>query len=214
MVDQKEILEEISPAAKSHGPMKRLYHWVLHWAETPYGTPALFLLSFAESSFFPVPPDVLQIALSVSKPKRSFFYATVSGIGSVLGGILGWMIGFAFWAAVGWFFIRYVPGCSEENIQHVKALYDKWDFWALLGAAFTPIPYKVFTISAGMLDISLWVLVVASSLGRFARFYIVAVCIYFFGPSIKQLLEEYFGIATFLLFAAVVAGFVVIRYLI
>ena len=193
--------------------MKRLYHWVLHWAETPYGTPALFLLSFAESSFFPVPPDVLQIALSVSKPKRSFFYATVSGIGSVLGGILGWMIGFAFWAAIGWFFMRYIPGCSEENIQRVKALYDEWDFWALLGAAFTPIPYKVFTISAGMLGISLWVLIVASSIGRFARFYIVAVCIYFFGPSIKQLLEKYFGIATFLLFAAVVMGFVVIRYL-
>ena len=142
MVDQKQVLEEISPAAESHGPMKRLYHWVLHWAETPYGTPALFLLSFAESSFFPVPPDVLQIALSVSKPKRSFFYATVSGIGSVLGGIVGWVIGAVFWAAVGWFFIRYVPGCSEENLQYVEKLYKEWGFWALLGAAFTPHPLQ------------------------------------------------------------------------
>ncbi len=213
MNEETKPLETISPAAKPAGPMKRLYYWVLHWAETPYGTPALFLLSFAESSFFPVPPDVLQIALSVSKPKRSFFYATVSGIGSVLGGVAGWVIGFAFWAAVGWFFIRYVPGCSEENLVYVKELYDKWGFPALLGAAFTPIPYKVFTIAAGIFDISLVVLIVASSIGRFARFYLVAICIYFFGPSIKSLLEEYFGIATFLLFAMVVAGFAVIKLL-
>ena len=77
------------------GALKRLYRWVLHWAETPYGTPALFALAFAESSFFPIPPDVLQIALSVSKPRRSFFYATVSGLGSVTGALLGWFLGFA-----------------------------------------------------------------------------------------------------------------------
>ena len=195
------------------GPLGALYKWVLHWADTPYGTPALFFLSLAESSFFPIPPDVLQIALSVSKPLRSFYYATISGIGSVLGGVLGWYIGFALWASLGGFFEAYVPGCTDENFQYVSALYDRWGFWALLGAAFTPVPYKVFTISAGVFDISLLVLIVASSLGRFARFYAVAVCVFFFGESIKGVLDKYLGIVTFLLFALLIGGFVVIKYL-
>jgi len=201
------------PEAKRAGPMKRLYQWVLHWAETPYGAPALFLLSLAESSFFPIPPDVLQIALSISKPRRSFYYATVSGIGSVLGGIVGWLIGFAFWAAVGGVFEAYVPGCSPENFQRVRELYERWGFLALLGAAFTPIPYKVFTISAGVFHISLLVLILASSLGRFARFYAVATCIFFFGPAVKELLDKYLELISLLLFAMLVAGFVVIKYL-
>ena len=83
------------PEPKRRSILRRLYDWVLHWAETPYGTPALFAISFAESSVFPIPPDVLQIALSVSRPRRSFYYALVSAVASVLGGIFGWLIGYA-----------------------------------------------------------------------------------------------------------------------
>ncbi|MBN2474609.1 MAG: DedA family protein [Pirellulales bacterium] len=193
--------------------MRSLYRWVLHWAETPYGTPALFGLSFAESSFFPIPPDVLQIALSISKPRRSFYYALVSGLGSVTGALLGWFVGYALWAALGGFFVHYVPGCSQDNIDYVGKLYSENAFLAILGAAFTPIPFKVFTITAGIFHISLAVLLVASFLGRFARFFAVAVCIYFFGPSVKALLDKYFGLATFVFFVLLVAGFVLIRYL-
>ncbi len=199
--------------ARGPGVVKRLYLWVLHWAETPYGTPALFLLSFAESSFFPVPPDVLQIALSVSKPRRSFYYALISGLGSVAGAILGWFIGYALWSAVDQFFFDYVPGCSQANFDRVKGLYSDNALLAILGAAFTPIPFKVFTIAAGVFEISLPVLLVASSVGRFARFFAVAVCIFAFGPSIKGLLEKYFGWATLAFFVLLVGGFVVIRYL-
>ena len=102
-------------APRSENVLRRLYHWVLHWAETPYGTPALFAISFAESSFFPIPPDVLQIALSVSKPRRSFVYAAVSAIASVLGGIFGWFIGLVLWSAVGDYFMKYVPGMMRLN---------------------------------------------------------------------------------------------------
>ncbi len=200
-------------AAKPPGLLKRLYLWVLHWAETPYGTPALFLLSFAESSFFPIPPDVLQIALSVSKPKRSFYYAAVSGLGSVLGGLAGWIIGFAFWAVVGGFFFAHIPGVTEENFAKVRDLYQANAFLALLGAAFTPIPFKVFTISAGVFEISLWILLVASTIGRLGRFMLVAAFIYAFGPSVKTLLDKYFELATLAFFALLVLGFVVIRYL-
>lgn len=196
--------------------LRAVYLWVLHWAETPYGTPALFVLSFAESSFFPVPPDVLQIALSVSKPRRSFFYALVSGLGSVAGALLGWLIGYVFWAGLGEYFIAYVPGCSQENIDYVGRLYHENAFLAILGAAFTPIPFKVFTISAGIFSqyVSLQVLLIASFLGRFARFFAVAVCLYTFGPSVKALLDRYFGLATLVFFLLLVGGFVVIKYLI
>ncbi|OHB80888.1 MAG: hypothetical protein A2V98_15470 [Planctomycetes bacterium RBG_16_64_12] len=197
------------------GILKSLYLWVLSWADTPYGTPALFVLAFTESSFFPIPPDVLQIALSVSKPRRSFYYAVISGVGSVLGGVLGWFIGYAFWSALGGFFTSYVPGCSPENIEYVGAMYGDNAFLAILGAAFTPIPYKVFTVSAGIFhqDVSLGVLIAASTLGRFARFLAVAVCIFFFGPSVKSLLEKYFEMAALLLFVLLVGGFVLIKWL-
>lgn len=195
------------------GLMRRLYFWVLHWADTPYGTPALFLLSLAESSFFPVPPDVLQIALSVSKPKRSFYYAAVSGVGSVVGAVIGWLIGFAFWAAVGWFFFDYVPGVNQENFDKVQQLYQQNAMLALFGAAFTIIPFKVFTIAAGVFHVSLWELVVASSAGRFARFMLVAVFIYYFGPAVKALLDRYFGLITLVLFVLLIGGFVVIKLL-
>ncbi|HOM16120.1 MAG TPA: YqaA family protein [Thermoguttaceae bacterium] len=198
---------------KRPGPMKRLYRWVLHWAETPYGTPALFGLAFAESSFFPIPPDVLQIALSVSKPRRSFYYALVSGVGSVLGGIAGWVIGFAFWSAVSGFFYNYVPGCTPENFQRVQTLYEQNAFWAILGAAFTPIPYKVFTIAAGVFSIALPVLITASFLGRFGRFFLVASAIYFLGPGIQRLLDRYFEWVTLALFVLLVGGFLAIKYL-
>ncbi len=213
MADQPTSADSPSPES-SPGFMRRLYDWVLHWAETPYGTPALFLLSFAESSFFPVPPDVLQIALSVSKPKRSFYYALVSGLGSVLGGVFGWLIGYFFWAAFGGFFTSYVPGCTPENIAKVGSLYSNNAFLAILGAAFTPIPYKVFTIAAGVFHVPLLVLIAASTIGRFGRFFAVGTCIYLFGPSVKTLLDKYFGLITFLLFVLLVAGFVVIKYLI
>lgn len=195
------------------GLLKRLYYWVLHWAETPYGTPALFGLAFAESSFFPIPPDVLQIALSISKPRRSFYYALVSGVGSVLGGVLGWTIGFALWSAVEGFFLTYVPGCTQENFDRVQMLYQQNAFLAIVAAAFTPIPYKVFTIAAGIFTISLPVLVAASLVGRMGRFFLVGGAIYFFGPGIKAILEKYFEWVTLLLFVLLVGGFLAIKYL-
>jgi membrane protein YqaA with SNARE-associated domain len=194
-------------------PLRWLYDWVLHWAETPYGTPALFAISFAESSFFPIPPDVLQIALSVSRPRRSFYYAAVSAVASVLGGILGWLIGYAFWSAVGPFFMDYVPGFSTENFEHVQRLYRENAFVAIFAAAFTPIPYKVFTIAAGVFHVGLPVLVAASVLGRSLRFFLVGGCIFLFGPRVKALLERYFELATIVMGGLLIGGFLVVKYL-
>ncbi|MGQ9504616.1 MAG: YqaA family protein [Thermogutta sp.] len=214
-VSPKRLEADAAEPKKRGHLLRRLYDWVLHWADTPYGTPALFVLAFAESSFFPVPPDVLQIALSVSKPRRSFYYAAVSGVGSVLGGILGYLIGLVFWSVVGGFFIRYVPGLTPENIDYVGKLYEQNAFWAIVGAGFTPIPYKVFTIAAGIFHeyISLGVLVAGSVVGRFGRFFLVAACLYFFGPGVKSLIEKYFDWAALALAALAILGFVAIKWL-
>jgi membrane protein YqaA with SNARE-associated domain len=194
---------------------RRLYDWVLHWAETPYGTPALAGLSFAESSFFPIPPDVLQIALSVSKPKRSFYYAAVSTIASVLGGILGWYIGYGLWTALQDFFYNVVPGVTPENIDYVGQKYHDNAFLAIFAAAFTPIPYKVFTISAGVFHehVALGTLILASFLGRGLRFFLVATCIYIVGPPAKQILDKYLEWITVALCVLLMLGFVAIKYL-
>ncbi len=204
---------DASAAARRPGMVKSLYLWVLHWAETPYGTPALFGLSFAESSFFPIPPDVLQIALSVSKPRRSFYYALISGLGSVAGAMLGWYIGYALWAGLESFFYNYVPGFTPKNYELVRLKYESNAMLAIFGAAFTPIPFKVFTISAGVCHVSVVTLLVASFLGRFARFFLVAACIFWFGPSVKELIDKYFGLVTLAFFVLLVGGFVLIRYL-
>ncbi len=197
------------------GLIRRLYDWVLHWAETPYGTPALFVISFAESSFFPIPPDVLQIALSVSKPARSFFYAAISTLGSVLGGICGWLIGFALWTAVGQFFYDHVPGVTPEAVAHVGELYEANAFVSILAAAFTPIPYKVFTIAAGIFHqyVALHTLILASLLGRGGRFSLVAGCVYFFGPGIRSFLERWLELVTVALFVMIVLGVAMIKLL-
>ncbi len=204
---------EAAAPAKKPNVVKRLYNWVLGWADTPYGTPALFVISFMESSFFPIPPDVLQIALSVAKPKRSYFYALVSLVASVLGGVLGWWIGMELWDSVQDFFFDHIPGFTRERFGLVGEKYNEHAFLAIFGAAFTPIPYKVFTIASGVFEVGLTTLVLASIVGRGARFMSVATAIFFFGPTVKHWLEKYFELATVILLAVGALGFVAIKYL-
>lgn len=196
---------------EKRGVVRRLYDWVLSWADTPYGTPALFVISFAESSFFPIPPDILQIALSAGKPRRSYWYATVSIIASVLGAVLGYYIGLAFWAATKEFFFTYV--FSEGSFEYVEQLYHRYDFWAVFIAAMTPIPYKIFTIAAGVCHISLPMLIIASVIGRGARFYLVATLMFFFGERIRTWIEKYFDILAIVFTVLLIGGFIAIKYL-
>ncbi len=196
----------------SFGLLRRLYDWVLSWAETKYGTWALFLNSFAESSFFPIPPDVLQIALSVSKPKKSFWFALISSVGSVLGGVFGYLIGYFLFESVGRWIIAVLG--YQHYFEVVGGWYGANAFLAILGAAFTPIPFKVFTIAAGFWQVGLWVLVLASAIGRPLRFFMVATLIYFFGAKVKGFIDKYFNWLSLLFFVLLVLGFVVIKYLV
>jgi len=190
--------------------IRRLYDWTVGWAERPGGTWALFMIAFAESSFFPIPPDVLLIALCVGAPRASFRFALVCAAGSVVGGAFGWVLGFAAWHVVKDVFIPYV--FTQATFDHVQALYQGNAFVAILTAAFTPIPYKVFTVAAGVLDVSLPTLLVASAIGRSARFFAVATVFFFFGRQMRALIERYFDLLTWAFLALGVAGFLAIRY--
>ncbi len=193
--------------------IKKLYDWVLHWAETPYGVPALFILSFAESSFFPVPPDVLLIALAISIPSKALFFASVCSIASVIGGIVGYGIGWGFWEIIKDFFFNYVPGFSQHVFESVREQYNIYNFWIVFTAGFTPIPYKVITISAGVFNINFPVFILASAISRSARFFLVAALIYKFGPSIRDFIEKYFNMLSYLFIILLIGGFIIIKYL-
>lgn len=191
--------------------LRRLYDWVLHWAETPYGAWALFWLAFCESSFFPIPPDILLIALAIAIPKKSLKYALICSVGSVMGGCLGYLIGWQFMSAIGDRIIEFY-GLSSR-VDTIVALYQNYDAWAIGIAGFTPIPYKVFTISAGAFDINFAVFLMASGISRSARFFLVGGLIYAFGPGIKKFIDKYFDILAVAFTILLVAGFVIIKYL-
>ena len=190
--------------------IKKLYDWVLHWAETPYGIPALFILAFAESSFFPVPPDVLLIALAISIPNKSLKFAAVCAVGSVLGGILGYGIGLFGYETVGKPIVDFYHG--QPIMDKVKLWYDQYGFIGILIAAITPIPYKVFTIASGVFAFDFWSFVFASIIGRSARFFVVAGLIWKFGPTIKVFIDKYFNLLCWVFMALLIGGFVLMKY--
>ena len=190
--------------------LRRLYDWVLHWAETPYGVPALFLLALSEASFFPVPPDLLLIALGLSINRKAFHYAAVCTVGSVIGGVMGFFIGMKFWTLGQEILFHYV---SRESFETVRAYFQDYEAWAIAIAGFTPVPYKVFTISAGFFRVDFTVFVVASFLSRGARFFLVGGLIYLFGPRIRGFIERYFNLLTYLFAALLLGGALVLRYL-
>jgi membrane protein YqaA with SNARE-associated domain len=194
--------------------LKKLYDWVLHWAETPYGPLALFLLALAESSVFPIPPDPLLIALCLGAIKKSWRFAFYTSLASIIGGAIGYLIGFGVWEAVDSFFFKYVPGFTESLFERVTANFQNYGFWYVFAAGFTPIPYKVFTIASGVFKLNFILFLVASSISRSLRFFAVAALFRKFGPSIKVFIEKYFNILAILFFILLLAGFLVVKFII
>jgi membrane protein YqaA with SNARE-associated domain len=193
--------------------MRKLYDWVLHWAETPYGPAALFLLALAESSFFPVPPDALLIALCLGAIKKSWRFAFIASLASILGGMAGYLIGFAVWEPVSPFFFKYVPGFTEANFQKVLQHYQDSGFWYVFMAGFTPIPYKIFTIASGVFRLNFLLFLLASAISRSLRFFLVAALFRKFGPRIQVFIDKYFNLLALLFFVLILGGFLVIKYL-
>ncbi|MFQ5442971.1 MAG: YqaA family protein [Thermodesulfobacteriota bacterium] len=192
--------------------LKRLYEWVLSWAHKPHGAVALFILAFAESSFFPIPPDILLIALCLSLARRSLYFALICSVGSVLGGVFGYAIGLYFMKFIGYNIIGFYG--LTDKFDYIQTLYRNYDAWAVGIAGFTPIPYKVFTITAGAFKINFIVFVLASFVSRAARFFIVALLIRRYGEPIKEFIDRYFNILTLLFAALLIGGFILIKFVI
>jgi membrane protein YqaA with SNARE-associated domain len=192
--------------------LRRLYDWTMHWAETPQSMVALFLIAFAESSFFPVPPDVLLIAIVAAAPSKWLKAAGSCTLGSVLGAMLGYGIGSAFMAAVGQPIVDFYH--AQSSWDRVVELYNgTWGVWFLAGAAFTPIPYKVATIAAGATHMPFAAFVPVSALGRAGRFFLVAGILRLFGAPVRRTLEKNFDAAALLFLILLLGGFLVIKFL-
>jgi membrane protein YqaA with SNARE-associated domain len=201
--------------------LRRLYDWVLHWAETPYGPAALFVLAFIESSFFPIPPDALLIALCLGMRRLSFRFALYCTIASVLGAMLGYAIGHYMWYnAAGeytWiakFFFDHIPGFTQQAFANIEMQYNKWDFWIIFTAGFTPIPYKLFTITSGIFNINIPMFIIASVVSLGARLFIVAFLICLFGENIRAFIDKYFNTLALVFTVLLIGGFVLVKYLI
>ncbi|WP_321370951.1 YqaA family protein [uncultured Desulfuromusa sp.] len=191
---------------------RRSYDWVLSWAQTPQGIYALGILAFAEASFFPVPPDVLLMALALATPLKSYRFAFIATIGSIAGGALGYLIGWGLWDTVGPYFYQYVPGVTVEGFEQVGDLFNLYGFWIIFAAGFTPIPYKIFTISAGVFSVNFPVFMMASLVGRSLRFYLVAGLFYYFGKPARVFIEKYFNLLSIMLFIVMIAVIILFKF--
>ena len=198
--------------------IRKLYDWVLSLAETPYGSIALFILAFSEASFFPIPPDVLLIALALGSRSKSFKFALICSIASISGGIAGYGIGhFLWWNGDSYnmaahFFFNNIPGFSEELFLNIKEQYDIHGFIIIFTAGFTPIPYKLFTITAGAFKISFPSFLIATIISRSARFFLVSYLIRKYGEKVKDFIDQYFNLLTGVFIVMLVGGYVLIKY--
>jgi membrane protein YqaA with SNARE-associated domain len=198
------------PAARRPGPHRRLYDWVLGWSEHRYGGAALAAIAFAESSFFPVPPDTLLIPLALGRPRRSLWYATLCTVFSTLGGLFGYLVGYGLLESVGRPLLEFYG--AVEAYERVGRLYRENLALALGSAGFTPIPYKVFTIAAGGFQVPLLPFVAISLLSRGARFFLVAGLLYLWGERVRNWIDRYFDLFTVVFLGLLVGGFALVRW--
>jgi len=185
--------------------LRRLYDWILHWAETKYGVPALFLLALAESSFFPIPPDILLIPMILAKRLQAWFYALICTLSSVAGGICGYTIGYLFYTSIG-SIITNAYGLTN-SFDVFQCYYNQYGIWIVLGAGFTPFPFKVITIASGMFNLNIVLFVIIATIARGLRFYLIASLLFIYGNVIKNLIDKYFNLMVTLFFILLV-GFV------
>jgi membrane protein YqaA with SNARE-associated domain len=185
--------------------LRRLYDRVLDLAAKPWAPTALAVISFVESSVFPIPPDVMLIPMCLAKPNRAFWYAGLCTVASVLGGLLGYAIGALLYDTLGLFLIR-LYGYGDK-LETFRAAYAEWGHWIILIKGATPIPYKVITIASGFAGYSLFWFIVLSIITRGVRFYLLATLLYFWGEHARVFIERRLGLILFLFVVIFIAGF-------
>lgn len=192
--------------------LRRLYNWTMNLAERRHAKLALVSISFAESSFFPIPPDVILIPMVLAQRSQAFALALWCTIASVLGGIFGYAIGYLLYDTVGVWLIE-LYGLSDK-VEAFRASYDKWGGWIVLTLGITPIPYKLATIASGFAAYDLLSFVILSFVARGLRFFAVAGLLYYFGQSIRGFIERRLEVVASVAVAVFISGFVVIKYVI
>lgn len=200
--------------------IRRLYDWVLGWSNTKYGVSALFILSLSESSFFPIPPDVLLIALALGMQSKALYFALICSVASILGAIIGYSIGYFTWwnslgeySTVAIFFFNNIPGFSSELFTAIQQKFDLYNFFIVFTAGFTPIPFKIITISAGAFNINFPMFIFASTISRSARFFLVAILIRKYGKPITAFIDKYFNILSMVFTVLLIGGFFALKVL-
>lgn len=190
--------------------LRTLYDWTLHWGESPQALTALFLIALVESSVFPIPPDVLLIAIVAARPRAWLHAAAVCTGGSVIGAMVGYAIGAGFMVTLGQAIVNFYG--AQAHWDRVVELYNgRWGIWFLAAAAFTPIPYKVATIAAGATLMPFVPFVAVSTVGRGARFVLVSAMLRIFGAEVRRRLEAHFDVAALLFLVLLIGGFFVLR---
>ena len=198
---------------------KKLYNWVLNLSNKKNSKYSLSLLSLSESFFFPIPPDVLLIPLCLGNRHKALYFAFLCSISSIVGGVIGYFIGKILWwdipgveySAIANLFFDYVPGLTNDSFNHIKNLYDTWDFWIVFTAGFTPIPFKLITISSGTFNINFTMFLIASIISRSARFFLLALLIRIFGERIRLFIDKYFNLLAILFTVLLIGGFAIIK---
>jgi membrane protein YqaA with SNARE-associated domain len=192
--------------------LQRLYDWTMRLAEGPRALFALLAVSFAESSFFPIPPDTLLIPMVLARRERAFRLAALCSLASVAGGIVGYAIGALLYESAGkWIIELYGYG---QGFEAFREMYAKWGAWIILLKGLTPIPYKIVTIASGVAGYNFPLFVLLSAITRGLRFFIVAALLYIYGEPIRDFIERRLGAVTFGMFAVIVSGFVIVRYVV
>jgi membrane protein YqaA with SNARE-associated domain len=192
-------------AASRDGPLRRLYHWVLGWADRPGGAAALFGIAMVESSIFPIPPDALLIPLALGRPRRAWRFAALCTVGSILGAIIGYLMGSALYETVGRPIVEFY-GYSGQYAA-IGDAYSRNLVIALGTAGFTPIPFKVFTIAAGGFHVPFIPFVLVTAVSRGMRFFLVAGLIRAFGDPIREFIDRYLNLLTIVFAALLIGGF-------
>lgn len=190
--------------------LRKLYDWIIAYSAKPSAPWALALVAFAESSVFPVPPDVLQVPMTLARPDRAWRYALIATIASVLGGLVGYAIGALLYDSVGKFLIDLYGYGSK--VDQFRAAYAHYGHWVILLKGLTPIPFKLVTITSGFADYNLFWFVVLSVITRGARFFLLAALLHYFGPSAREFIEKRLGLVTLGFLGVLVIGLVAAAY--
>jgi len=187
--------------------LRRIYDWCVRAADKPYALWVLAAMAFAESSFFPVPPDIMLLPMSLAQPKRAWLYATVCTTGSVLGGVLGYAIGALLYDSLGhWLITLYGLG---DKVETFRASYAEWGAVIILLKGLTPIPYKLVTITSGFAGYNIWLFILFSIITRGGRFFAAAILLNRYGEWIRTRVEEHLALAVTSLAVVLVAGFII-----